>query len=258
MPPHNASFWFSRLSVIVAFAALCVLAISVPSLAPRPQTAEAAPYTMRPVALGGLLTVSPTFLSNCMQCTVTVSNTSNNKTLFWFATSQGVSGITINPRGGALQPQKQVSVTITIPSNTTCPARATINFSANQANSVSVSWSCSPTPTPSPTPSPTPAPSPTALSTDTPAVSQTPSPTVTVTVSTGGGPGQQNNGNPPADNSGGSGASALSILFTVAGLLLGALAFLLYLIPPSHSSLRIRLLSLVMPVSMARRIDQDH
>jgi hypothetical protein len=49
----------------------------------------------------------------------------------------------------------------------------------------------------------------------------------------------------------------LSILFTFAGLLLGTLAFLLYLIPPAHTSLRTRLLSLIMPVSIARRFEQE-
>jgi hypothetical protein len=77
-------------------------------------------------------------------------------------------------------------------------------------------------------------------------------------VSSGGGTGQQQNGNPPSsDNGSSAGSSALSILFTFAGLLLGTLAFLLYLIPPAHTSLRTRLLSLIMPVSIARRLERE-
>jgi hypothetical protein len=77
-------------------------------------------------------------------------------------------------------------------------------------------------------------------------------------VSSGGGTGQQQNGNPPSsDNGDSAGSSALSILFTFAGLLLGTLAFLLYLIPPAHASLRTRLLSLIMPVSIARRLERE-
>lgn len=264
MSLRNAISRFSRLPVLIAFAALCILAIIIPSLALRSSVAEAAPQ-IHLNAFGGALVVSPTSLSNCMHCSVTVSNTRTAKSLVWSATSQGVPGIIISPHAGTLSPQGQKNVTITIPASTTCPASATITFSAPLANSVSVSWKCSATPTPSPSPSPDPSPSPTpsptaSLSTVTPSASPTPStaPTSTATVSSVGRTGQQNNGNPPTGNGGGSGNSALSILFTFAGLLLGALAFLLYLIPPAHSSLRARLLSLVMPVSLARRIERDH
>lgn len=141
-----------------------------------------------------------------------------------------------------------------------------------------------PTPTPSPTPQPTPkptsTPSPTPVKghnppTPTPTQSSsgsvpTPTPTNIVplppstataqanltpaasatTQSSGGGlpPG----GSPPSGG-GNSGGSSTGIVFTFAALALALVAFLLYLISQGQTSLLVRLLSLVLPVALARR-----
>jgi hypothetical protein len=178
---------------------------------------------------------------------VTVSNRSPHGSLTWYAISRGISGVTINPAGGMLQPKGQVSVTITVPSNITCPANDTITFSG-PLNSVNVSWSCMATPPPTPTraltPTTAPPPSPT------PSASPTPT---TTSVPNGGG--QHNNGNPPGSSSS-QGSSVPSILLSVAALLLALLAFTLYLISPAKALLRNRLLSLILPVAFLRRLDQ--
>jgi hypothetical protein len=184
---------------------------------------------------------------------VTVINESPTRSLTWFAISRGISGVTMKPAGGTLQPKGRVSVTVAMPSNIPCPANDTITFTG-PVNSVKVSWSCMATPTPTPALSPTPTPvtptpfvSPTQTSTS---LTSTPTP-----VPNSGG--QQDNGNPPG-SSGSQGSSIPSILLSVAALLLALLAFTLYLIPAEKASLRNRLLSLILPVSFLRRLDQNH
>jgi hypothetical protein len=210
------------------------------------------------VLVGAILAVSPTNLTNCRQCTVTVINKSPNRGLTWFATNQGIAGVTIKPARGTLPPKGQVSVTITMPSTITCPANDTITFSG-PLNSVNASWSCAATPTPTPV---TPTPTPTTTLTPSPTLSASPTQTDTTLTPTAtsvpnGGGQQHNNGNPPP-SSGSQGSSVPSILLSVAALLLALLAFTLYLIPPANASLRTRLLSLILPVSFLRRLDQHH
>jgi hypothetical protein len=68
---------------------------------------------------------------------------------------------------------------------------------------------------------------------------------------------QQKNGNPPASN-GLQVSSLSSILLSVAALLLALFAFSLYLIRSARYPLRRRLLSLILPVSFLRGLDQNH
>lgn len=139
-----------------------------------------------------------------------------------------------------------------------------------------------PTPTPSPTPSPTPKPTSTPPPTSTPVQKPTPTPTQPSGVNNptptpmstpvpGGGPvppttatAQANQtptstttnssvGSPPPSNGGNSGGSSTGTVFAYAALTLALVAFLLYLIPQGQSSLLVRLLSLVLPTSVARR-----
>jgi hypothetical protein len=263
MVPPKARIHLQISVALFALITLSVLAMCS-SLVSGARPASAAPA--RFVLAGAVLAASPTDLTNCRQCMVTVINKSPNRSLIWFATSHGISGVTIHPAGGILQPKGQVSVTITMPSNITCPANDTITLTGPM-NSVKISWSCMVTPTPTPvTPTPTPTtastPSPTATvptPSPTPSVSPTqtnsaPTPTATsVPGPKGGGP--QQNGNPPT-SSGSQGSSVPSILLSVAALLLALLAFTLYLIPPAKTSLRNRLLSLFLPASFLRRLDQ--
>src|SRR5260370_7543162 len=94
---------------------------------------------------------------------VTIINESPTRNLTWFAISRGISGVTIKPARGTLQPKGQVAVNITMPSTIPCPANDTITFTG-PTNSVNVSWSCTPTPPPTlylpPTPAPPPPPPP--------------------------------------------------------------------------------------------------
>ncbi len=131
------------LFTLVALSALVMLSLLVCNA----RTAGAA--SARLTLAGGQLAVSPTNLTSCRQCTVTVSNQSPTRSLTWFAVSHGIPGVTVNPAGGTLQRKGQVSVTITLPSHITCPANDTITFFGS-ANSVNVSWSCVATPTPTP------------------------------------------------------------------------------------------------------------
>src|SRR6266568_4259700 len=235
MVPHNVRAHLPILFALFALITLSALAM-FSTLVSGARSASAVPA--RFVLASTVLAVSPTNLTDCSQCVVTVINESPSRSLTWSATSRGISGVTINPAGGTLQPRGQVSVNITMPSNITCPANDTITFTGPM-NSVNVSWSCSAPPTPTPSLTPTP-------------VTPTPTPTAT-SVPNGGG--QQNNGNPPT-GSGSQGSSVPSILLSVAALLLALLAFTLYLISPAKASLRNRLLSLIVPVSFLRRLDQ--
>jgi hypothetical protein len=264
MVPHDV-----RASLPIRFALFALLTLSALAmcspLVSGAKSASAAPA--RFVLAGAVLAASPTNLTNCRQCMVTVINQSPNRSLTWFAISRGISGVTINPAGGTLQPKGRVSVNITMPSNIPCPANDTITFTG-PVNSVQVSWSCMATPTPTPTLSLTPTPV-TVTPTPTPTTAPTPSPTPSATptqtdtsltptptpVPNGGG--QQDNGNPPT-SSGSQGSSVPSILLSVAALLLALLAFTLYLIPAAKASFRNRLLSLILPVSFLRRLDQNH
>ena len=250
------------LFALVALSALVTLSL----LARDTRAAGATPAHL--TLAGGTLAVSPANLTNCKQCTVTVSNESPNRSLTWFAVSHGTPGVMVNPSGGTLQRKGQVSVTITLPSNITCPTNDTITF-IGSANSVNVSWSCQATPTPTPTPSltpspttptPTPTSAPTQLPTPTPSVGPTqtasnPGPTPTATSALNGN-GQRNDGNPPATG-GSQDSSALSILLSVAALALALLAFALYLMQPARTSLRTRLLSLILPIRFLRKLDQN-
>ena len=253
MGPHNVGAHLSRRFALFALITLSVLAMCSP-LVSGARSASAAPA--RFVLAGALLAASPTNLTNCSPCMVTVINKSPTRSLTWFANSRGISGVTLKPTRGMLQPKGQSSVTITMPSNISCPAHDTITFTG-PLNSVHVSWSCTatppltpvtppPTPTTAPTPSPTPSASPTQTDTSL-------TPTATSVPTSGG---QQDNGNPPG-NSGSQGSSVPSILLSVAALLLALLAFTLYLIPAAKASLRNRLLSLILPVSFLRRLDQN-
>lgn len=252
------------LFALVVLSTLVMLSL----LARDTRTAGAA--SMHLTLAGGSLAVSPTNLTNCRQCTVTVSNQSPNRSLTWFAISRGVPGVTVNPPGGTLQRKGQVSVTITLPSNITCPATDTITFFGS-GNSVNVTWSCPATPTPTPSPSLTPSPTtPTPTPTPTTAPTQSPTPTTEVgptQTASGPGPtptitavlngsGQPNNGDPPATGSA-QDNSTLSILLSVVALAFASLAFALYLMQPAQTSSRTRLLSLVLPVWLLRKLDHN-
>lgn len=256
MVPHNVRAHPPLRFAIFALITLSALTMFSP-LVSGARSASAAP--VRFVLAGAVLAASPTNLTNCKQCMVTVINKSPTRSLTWFATSRGISGVTIKPAGGMLQPKRQVSVTITMPSNITCPANDTITLTG-PINSVNVSWSCTVAPTPPPvtlTPTPTTVPptsqAPSASPTQTD-ISLTP---IATPVPNGGGP--QNNGNPPnpPTSSGSQGSSVPSILLSVAALLLTLLAFTLYVIPSSKASLRNRLLSLILPASFLRRFHQN-
>ncbi|MFL5693142.1 MAG: hypothetical protein ACJ795_15195 [Ktedonobacteraceae bacterium] len=254
MVPHNVRARLPLLFALFALITLSALAILSP-LVSGARSASAAPA--RSVLVGAMLVISPTNLTSCQQCTVTVINKSPNRGLTWFATSRGIAGVTMNPAHGTLPPKGQVSVTITMPSTITCPANDTITFTGPM-NSVNVSWSCTATPTPTPA---TPTPTPTTTPPPSPTLSASPTQTDTsltpTATSVPRGGGQQQNSNPPP-SSGSQGSSVPSILLSVAALLLSLLAFTLYLIPPTNASLRNRLLSLILPVSFVRRLDQNH
>jgi len=252
MGPPKVRTHLPRRFALLSLMTLSALAMCSP-LVSGARSASAAPA--RFVLAGPGLAASPTNLTTCRQCMVTLSNRSPNRSLTWSASSRGISGVTMNPAGGTLQPKGQVSVIITMPSTITCPANDTITFSG-PLNSVNVSWSCTATPTPTPV---TPTPTPTTAPTPSPTPSASPTPTdssLTPTATSGpNGGGQLTNGNPP-DSSGSQGSSVPSILLSVAALLLALLAFTLYLISPAKASLRNRLLSLILPVSFLRRRDQ--
>jgi hypothetical protein len=247
---------------LFALLTLSVLAMCSP-LVSGAKTISATPG--RFVLAGAVLAVSPTNLTNCKQCMVIVSNQSPTRSLTWLAISRGISGVTIKPASGTLQPKGHVSVTITMPSTISCLEHDTISFTG-PVNSVNVSWSCMATPTPTPTPSltPTPAqPTPTPTTAPTPLPTPSAGPTQTGTsltptatpVPNGGG--LQDNGNPPT-SSDSQGSSVPSILLSVAALLLALLAYTLYLIRTAKASFRNRLLSLILPVSFLRKLDQNH
>jgi hypothetical protein len=260
VPPSGRAHLPLRVALF-ALITLSALAMCSPLVfGARPASAAPARF----VLAGAVLSASPTNLTTCRQCTVTVINKSSTRSLTWSATSRGISGVTIHPAGGTLQRKGQVSVSITMPTTITCPANDTITFSG-PVNSVNISWSCTVTPTPTPTPSFTPIP---VTPAPTPTTAPTPSPTPTASstptnssltptaMSVPNGDGQHNNGNPPT-SSGSQDSSVPSILLSVAALLLALLAFTLYLMPWAKASLRNRLLSLILPVWFLRRLDQN-
>jgi hypothetical protein len=250
MGPPNVRTHLPRRFALLSLFTLSALAMCSP-LVSGARSASAAPA--RFVLTGTVLAASPTNLTTCSQCMVTVSNRSPHASLTWFAISRGISGVTINPAGGTLQPKGQVSVTITMPSTVTCPANDTITFSG-PLNSVNVSWSCMATPLPTPTRALTPTPAPPPSPTPSTSPTQTDSSLTPTSTSVPNGGGQHNNGNPPGSSS--QGSSVPSVLLSVAALLLALLAFTLYLISPAKASLRTRLLSLILPVSFLRKLDQ--
>ncbi|HEX6480451.1 MAG TPA: hypothetical protein VF043_16555 [Ktedonobacteraceae bacterium] len=254
MGPHNIRTHLPRrfaLLSLMTFNALAMCSLFISGA----RSASAAPA--RFVLAGPGLVASPMNLTTCRQCMVTLSNRNSHESQTWSASSSGISGVTINPAGGMLQPKGQVSVTITMPSTIPCPANDTITFTG-PLNAVNVSWSCMATPTPTPPPV-TPAPTPPTTPTPSPTPSASPTPSdsslTPTTTSVPGGGGQHTNGNPPGSSSS-QGTSVPSILLSVAALLLALLAFTLYLISPAKASRRTRLLSLIVPVSFLRRLDQ--
>lgn len=123
----------------------------------------------------------------------------------------------------------------------------------------------SPTLTPTQTPTATATQTPTAIATivstalpqstvttdSTPVAGNTPTPTQTTqTVS---------NGNPPPSDGGNSGGGTFGGIFTTIALITGVLAFLLYLIPQrgASSSILNKILSLILPSSVMRRMDEE-
>jgi hypothetical protein len=79
-------------------------------------------------------------------CPLTVSADPRNQTNWaWTASSSGVSGISITPSSGLLQPGQSATPTptVSIP-DMVCPASATITVS-DPANSIALKWSCAPT-----------------------------------------------------------------------------------------------------------------
>src|SRR5258708_4429069 len=202
MVPHNVRAHLPIRFALFALITLSALAMCSP-LVSGARSASAAPA--RFVLAGAVLAASPTNLTNCRQCMVTVINESPTRSLTWSAISRGISGVTIKPARGTLQPKGQVAVNITMPSTIPCPANDTITFTG-PTNSVNVFWSCTPTrpptptlsltptpvtPTPTPTTAPTPSPTPSASSKQT---DTSLTPTATSIPNAGG---QPNNRNPP-------------------------------------------------------------
>lgn len=181
------------------------------------------------------------------------------------------ASVPVSPPGGVLYPPSNDSVQVTI-SGLRC-ADETIIFSGT-SRGVSVKpfpvvWSCTPpTQPPTPTPRPKPTLTPTAVSGVTPTATAanaptatpiptkgstaTPGPTATAANNSGGFTGL----NPfhPGGPGGGSGFP-LGDALTIAALLLGLLAFLLYLQPHpgAPGSVLSKLRSLIIPDSLRRR-----
>lgn len=69
------------------------------------------------------------------------------------------------------------------------------------------------------------------------------------------------NGNPPSGGDGGNsgGGGSIGSMFTTIALVVGVLAFLLYLIPQRGGSPSIlnKILSLILPISVVRRMDDE-
>ena len=218
-----------------------------------------------------MLSVSPSSIApggaNCTshgssyQCTVQLSgsNILPNSPIHWFASAS----VSVNPSSGWLYSDSSVPVTI---SGLPC-AHETITFSGTSSGkpvpSVSVEWNCTPPPPPTHTPTPRPRPTPTAGVTPTAAntsvpptptkvLTATPTPTATAANNSGGitGVGPFHPGGP-----GGGSGFPLGNALTIAALLLGLLAFLLYLLPRPGvpGSVFGKLRSLIIPDSLLRR-----
>lgn len=71
-------------------------------------------------------------------CVVTLSNTSNQSSLNWSASSSGAS---FRPSQGTLSPGQTTQVSVSVPANTVCPTKIDLAFKG-PANTVHVSWSC--------------------------------------------------------------------------------------------------------------------
>lgn len=133
------------------------------------------------------------------------------------------------------------------------------------------------TPTPTRTHTPTPTPTTTATATATASTTQTPIATVGLSTPLAGDtvtpndtpatdtptPSQPtqtvSNGNPPPSDNGNSGGGSTGSMFTTIALVVGMLAFLLYLIPQrgASSSILNKILSLILPASIVRRMDDE-
>jgi hypothetical protein len=143
-----------------------------------------------------------------------------------------------------------IPITKTVPVTITVPVTPTVTRTATPT--VGTTPGITPTPGTTPTNSLTPVGSgtPAPLS-GTPEPGQTPIFQSTPTTGTGNGAlpgGSGNNGNTP-------GGGSVDGLFTTVALIMGVLAFLLYLVPQRGTSLSIlnKMLSLILPVSFLRR-----
>ena len=75
-------------------------------------------------------------------CSATVSNTNAQGTLYWSASSKGMSGITFFPTNGLLASGQTMQVNITVP-HASCPTTAVFSFKG-PTTTTTVPWSCSP------------------------------------------------------------------------------------------------------------------
>ncbi len=107
------------------------------------------------------------------------------------------------------------------------------------------------TPTATATLASTPLSQSTTIPDSTPVAGNTPTPSQT-TQTVG-------NGNSPPGDSGNSGGGSIGSMFTTIALVVGMLAFLLYLIPQrgASSSILNKILSLILPASIVRRMDDE-
>jgi len=134
----------------------------------------------------------------------------------------------------------------------TLTASPTLTPTLSPTTTVTATATASTTPT-----SPTTVGLSTPLAGDTVTPSDTPTadtPTPTQTTQTVG------NGNPPPGGDGGnSGGGSIGSMFTTIALVVGVLAFLLYLIPQRGGSPSIlnKILSLILPTSVVRRMDDE-
>lgn len=80
--------------------------------------------------------------SQSWTCSATVSNLNAQSTLYWSASSSGVSGITFFPTNGLLASGQTMQVNITVP-RTNCPATAVFSFKG-PTSTTTIPWNCSP------------------------------------------------------------------------------------------------------------------
>jgi len=97
-----------------------------------------------------LLSVTPTTIIANRQCIlnpagfwmcfVSLTNTSDNLSLSWSATSSGLNGVNFKPTSSTLPQGQTIQVEITVPQNN-CPAKGTLIFTG-PGNTVNLVWSC--------------------------------------------------------------------------------------------------------------------